>query len=402
MDNIISVIVPIYRGNKHIPNIYIMMINNCMVLKKKFLKKIELILVNDCPEEKIDWKPEISNEDVILKIIQTDINRGIHSARVRGLKLAQGKYILFLDQDDKIKNNYLLSQLNILKEGYDAVVCNGVINKYKKRYVTHKEQQEVQEVDSYIKKGNQIKSPGQVLLKRRSIPEEWINNTLKNNGADDYMLWVIMLKKNKIFAINQEVIFYHNSDRNQNSVTDFEMDASTRECLDILVGLKIIEEEEKKEREFLIDEDKNRREKNKDDKAIKLQEMYIYTSRWLKNKILNYSVQGFFYNRNYYKIAIYGASYLGDCLYRELRDSKVEVVCFVDKSADIIWDYEVKIFRPEEELPEIDALIVTSIYYIEQIKEIYKNRLNCPIHSLKEVIDYMGNIIDVTDTWRSY
>lgn len=44
------------------------------------------------------------------------------------------------------------------------------------------------------------------------------------------------------------------------------------------------------------------------------------------------------------------------------------------------------IYRPDEMLPEIDAVIVTPVWDFDQIKEQLVNRVKCPIISLEEVI----------------
>lgn len=393
----ISVIVPIYKGEKYIPNICKMISENYTVLNQSGagMDEVELILVNDCPQQPIKLETDIEKKGFSVKILQTDINRGIHGARVYGLQHASGEFILFLDQDDEIKRYYLLSQLDIIRlDKYDAVISNGMFNNFKKIYSTYQEQMETLNIEEYWNKGNRIISPGQVLLRRVSIPAEWEKNILGNNGADDYFLWILMLRTKSHFAINTKVLYYHNPSRTDDSVTAECMHSSFKEIFEVLTRLQIINFGEKK---YIFEQYKKRLDaissSTNENNKQKLSETYPFIKKWLKNKILNYSITPFFNKLGYKRIAIYGAADLGEYLYEELKNTSIEAVCFVDKSVEMLWNIEtVIIFKPTDDLPPIDAMIVTSIYHLDEVRENYKGRIECPIHSLKEVIEQMDKV----------
>ncbi len=117
-NNVISIIVPLYYGNQYIPRL----IHEVEVCKKKAgsLVKVELILSNDAPDSKIE--ANFSSDIIDILILNTTENRGIQGARVRGLKAASGDYIVFLDQDDILRPDYIRSQLFHIGDA-DAVVC---------------------------------------------------------------------------------------------------------------------------------------------------------------------------------------------------------------------------------------------------------------------------------------
>ena len=92
---LISVIVPLYHGKKYISDILEMMDNNLREENSNF--EIELIFVNDCPDELIT-ENDIQIYDRIKPILLfNDKNCGIHYSRVKGLNKAHGEYILFFD-----------------------------------------------------------------------------------------------------------------------------------------------------------------------------------------------------------------------------------------------------------------------------------------------------------------
>lgn len=96
---LISVIIPIYNGEKYI--------EKCLnsVLKSKS-KDYEVILVNDGSTdntEKICKKFEIEN--INIKYIYQH-NSGVSVARNLGISISEGEYLLFLDCDDYLLNNW--------------------------------------------------------------------------------------------------------------------------------------------------------------------------------------------------------------------------------------------------------------------------------------------------------
>ena len=87
----------------------------------------------------------------------------------------------------------------------------------------------------------------------------------------------------------------------------------------------------------------------------------------------------------YKKIAIYGMGILGQCLYDELEESSVDIVYAIDRNAAYIQDL-LDIKHPSEILEEVDAVIVTSLYYYEEIKQTMEKKMNCPIISISECL----------------
>lgn len=232
----ISVIVPLYRGKKYIPAIVDMLQKN--LEKNREVIDLELILVNDFPDETIQntsWK---TKKEIDIKLICNQKNQGIHYSRICGLEQASGEYVLFLDQDDKIADNYFISQLGNIGEN-DVVVANGFAEyaEYDKLlYRFGFMQQTVKYIWFYTKFDCRIISPGQCLIKREVIPDIWKTRVMKKNGADDYFLWLILLSRKCKFAINREKLYRHIYTSVNFSSEKEKMVQSVREMLDISEG----------------------------------------------------------------------------------------------------------------------------------------------------------------------
>lgn len=233
----ISVIVPIYYGKKYISDIFEMMKENLHYSTLHF--ELELIFINDSPDEDIREEELAVYKGIHLVLIINEENKGIHYSRLRGLEAARGKYILFLDQDDRIENNYFESQLRHIGNA-DVVVANGIAQypayeKFLYRYAFM--QWTIKHIWFYVKFSTRIISPGQCLIRRDSIPRVWKENIIRHNGADDYFLWLVMLSKNCRFAINRDRLYTHVYTALNTSADSQKMQASVREVLQNLEGI---------------------------------------------------------------------------------------------------------------------------------------------------------------------
>lgn len=217
----ISIIIPLYHGKKHICGIIDMIQRNEVVLQNDYKNKCELevIFVNDDPEEIIDLPKDcLDNNSICYILINHEKNSGIHKSRVSGLEVSTGDYILFLDQDDKIAEHYLISQLNILTSGDgDWVISNGYFRNDHLIYPNHEAVKNVISDTHYFSDLKEIISPGQVLLKRDVIPDIWMTCILNKNYCDDAFLWMLLKNSKKKSVYNDKIIYFHIENGNNTS-----------------------------------------------------------------------------------------------------------------------------------------------------------------------------------------
>lgn len=229
----VTIIVPIYKGNQYINNIVDMVKKNIGRLKRNSENvTLELLLVNDFPDEKIEADCLRESYDFEIKVLDNKVNQGIHQTRVNGLERATGEYVLFLDQDDLIADHCIESQINAIGTA-DIVIGNGykMFNEKKKMiYRGIKKQRLAMNEKTYLYAANQIVSPGHCLVKREAIPEEWKKFIMKQNGNDDLFLWLLMFEKGSKFAVNPDLLYTH-VDTGENISLDFVKMCSSAENL---------------------------------------------------------------------------------------------------------------------------------------------------------------------------
>lgn len=124
----------------------------------------------------------------------------------------------------------------------------------------------------------------------------------------------------------------------------------------------------------------------REEKIDKFKLYYNILNQWIINKQNGKEMSLFFEKEGYKSIAIYGMGEMGNRFYEEIEKSeKVRVKYIIDKEAKNIYA-EVPIYSIEDDLEDVDAIVVTSTFAFEQIKEKLEVKTECSIISLEEVV----------------
>lgn len=123
-----------------------------------------------------------------------------------------------------------------------------------------------------------------------------------------------------------------------------------------------------------------------DFKVIKKNEAILKMfNQWLIIKQEGKNIAAYMKENNFKKIAVYGMSYAGERLLDDLKGTEIEVAYGIDQNADRIFS-ETEVVTLEDTLQPVDAIIVTAIYYFDEIEEKLSELVDCPIISLEDVI----------------
>lgn len=117
MKDLISIIVPIYNVEKYL--------NKCIEsIVKQTYENIEIILIDDGSNDNSGIIcDEYAKKDNRIIVVHKE-NGGVSSARNKGLKIAKGEWISFVDADDWIEQIFCQTLLNkVTQEQADIALC---------------------------------------------------------------------------------------------------------------------------------------------------------------------------------------------------------------------------------------------------------------------------------------
>jgi len=195
--SLVSVVIPCYNQGRYI--------DECIksVLSQTY-PSVEIIIVNDGSNDSFTKARlnEIKEKYKKVQIIDI-INSGVSVARNVGIEKAHGKYILPLDGDDKISEDYIFRCMEVFnKRNVDIVYCIG-------QYFGDKKG--LWPLIEYSSK--EIIKANMVFCSAMFKKEDWqdCNGYNENmvDGLEDWDFWLSMTERNKTFYRVNEVHFYY-------------------------------------------------------------------------------------------------------------------------------------------------------------------------------------------------
>lgn len=131
----ISLILPVFNAEESLTKCLDSVINQT-------LTDIEIICVDDCStDNSLEILENYAKKDSRIIVLNQETNQGQGAARNRGLQIASGEYVGFVDSDDWVENDYFEKLYNTaIKYNADIATANMLKHKkyYKKYNVLHK------------------------------------------------------------------------------------------------------------------------------------------------------------------------------------------------------------------------------------------------------------------------
>ncbi len=206
MNNIVSIIVPVYKVEKYL--------NKCLSrIVNQTYANLQIILVDDgspdnCPKICDQWAAKDKRIEVVHKK-----NGGLSDARNAGLKVAKGEYVVFVDSDDYISINMIENMLTAMLNNYaDMVICqflsvtpDGITSRHKPIYGTQILSSE-QCLRLLMKDAQITNHVWRKMYKRILLPDNLF--PVGKNYEDVYVMADLVMACNKIVSLDEAYYYY--------------------------------------------------------------------------------------------------------------------------------------------------------------------------------------------------
>jgi len=215
---LISIIIPVYKVEKYLEKCIQSVINQTY-------ENLQIILVDDgSPDNCGKICDEYAKKDHRIEVIHKS-NGGLSDARNKGLEMAKGEYIGFVDSDDYIEADMYEVLYNLLKQyNADVSICNF--------YTVSQGKISIKNADNGINDYNRIEILKEILLDRNIQSYAW-NKLYKKELFDEIKYpigkkyedigttFYLLEKCNKIVVTGKSEYYYINrQDSIVNNVTE--------------------------------------------------------------------------------------------------------------------------------------------------------------------------------------
>ena len=221
---LISIIIPVYNSEKYLEKCLNSIINQTY-------KELDIILIdNGSTDSSNEICKEYQKRDERIKLITVE-NKGVSDARNKGLDIAEGEYISFVDSDDTIEPNFIQSLYETCKKNNADISVININYKYSNHInrPLNMETQVISNKEFYRQLTEGIKG----FVANKLYKKEVISNIRFDTGITicEDLLFNVEIAKNvkKISILNEYLYNYyqnpnsaHNSNNRQSNIKKIE------------------------------------------------------------------------------------------------------------------------------------------------------------------------------------
>ena len=205
MQPVVSIIIPAYNASNTIDRCLKSVLNQT-------LKNIEVIVINDCSK---DNTLEILKSYKNIVLINNEKNLGPAASRNKGLDIAKGKYIGFVDSDDYVAPNMYEIMASKMSAEVDLVACSRInVTKNGMKPIINKNKDTDAKAFSKTSNYNCDK-----LFKKAIIDEYNLRLPEKYSYAEDFAFGIRYKYYANKMCILDEPLYYYLAD-SENSITN--------------------------------------------------------------------------------------------------------------------------------------------------------------------------------------
>lgn len=114
-------------------------------------------------------------------------------------------------------------------------------------------------------------------------------------------------------------------------------------------------------------------------------EMFLVMDKWFQKELRGEGIAIYLRKNRFYNITIYGMGYIGKNLYEYLKKERFQIGNLIDQKNNESVDGN-RIKTIDEEHAPTDVIIVTAVYYFEELENKLKTKFNKPILSFADIV----------------
>lgn len=221
---LVSVIVPVYNGEKYISECIESIIN-------QDYDNIELIVVNDgSTDSSLNILENFASKDKRIRIISKE-NGGVSLARNEAIRNMQGKYFCLVDQDDCIAPDYVSYFLRLIRENNTEIA----IVPQARRFMGKKPEKTLDEKDFIeVWSGNKavcemlyyniIIAPWNKMISTDLIKRNNITFDKNYFSGEGFLFSIECFQRADSVAVGHKRVYYYRCDNTESAMTKFKID----------------------------------------------------------------------------------------------------------------------------------------------------------------------------------
>ena len=207
---LVSIIIPCYNCEKTLERCY----NS---LSRQSYKELEIVFINDGSRDKTkELLESLAAKDARVRLIN-QLNQGVSLSRNKGIEASRGEYILFVDSDDEVSDDYVDELIAPLEKGDADIVLSHLYRSYSPGRINERKRMAATEngdvIENYPKIKEYLRAPFLKAFRSSIIKSNNINFPSKISYGEDYIFNLNYLDHIKKYCISESAYYlYHEED----------------------------------------------------------------------------------------------------------------------------------------------------------------------------------------------
>lgn len=294
----------------------------------------------------------------------TEPDQGIYDAMNKGIALAQGEYIYFLNVKDYLYDEQVFSKIaEYMENAQNDIVIGKVI---RERWMGNT----IEGVNSYLEFKEGLTEGmcvcHQAIFAKRNYLVDGFD--LSFELAADYNWLCKQFMAGRQIKIVDIIIAYYDVHGMAGNAKSKKI--SIAECCQIQKKYFNIDVDYKKKIQYL-------------NKCI----INEVLAGWFVLKQKGVNISSVLESKGIEKLAIYGMHTLGNILAEELDGTSIVVKCGIDKNC-VFKDVKIPVVKPDDCLEAVDAVIITPMMDYCEIRKTLESKMDCQVISLEDIIGW--------------